>query len=80
MIFPVGERRGFSREEHVMSDKRKAEEAEAKKVLANLFEGVKGRQPKTDEELNEWLASPEGKAATAFEATSLSRWGEHARS
>ena len=63
-----------------MSDKAEAEQAEAKKVLANLFEGVKGRQPKTDQELNEWLASPEGKAATAFETTSLSQWGERGRS
>jgi hypothetical protein len=63
-----------------MSDRNEAENAEAKKVLVDLFEGLKGRQPKTDHELNEWLASPEGKAATAFETTSLSRWGERARS
>ena len=25
---------------------------------------------------DEWLATPEGKAATAFDVTSLSRWGE----
>ena len=48
--------------------------------LHDLFEGAKGRRPKTDQELNEWLASPEGKAATAFESTSLSRWGESGRS
>ena len=45
--------------------------AEAQR-LCDLFEGAKGRRPKTDQELNEWLASPEGKAATAFESTSLS--------
>jgi hypothetical protein len=46
----------------------------------DLFEGAKGRRPKTDQELNDWLASTEGKAATAFEPTSLSRWGEIGRS
>jgi hypothetical protein len=48
--------------------------------LFDLFEGAKGRRPKTDQELDEWLASPEGKAATAFEVTSVSRWGETGRS
>jgi hypothetical protein len=48
--------------------------------LRDLFEGAKGRQPKTDQELNDWLATPEGKAATVFESTSLSRWGEVGRS
>jgi hypothetical protein len=46
----------------------------------NIFEGINGRRPKSDEELNEWLASPEGKAAMAFEQTSLDRWGETGRS
>jgi hypothetical protein len=45
--------------------------AEAQR-LRDLFEGAKGRRPKTDQELN--------KAATAFESTSLSRWGESGRS
>ncbi len=48
--------------------------------LVELFEGVKGRRPKTEEELHEWFASPEGKAATLFNFTSLSRWGETGRS
>src|SRR5262249_17455658 len=48
--------------------------------LAELFEGAKGRLPKTEEELHEWSASLEGKAATLFNITSLSRWGERARS
>jgi CRP/FNR family transcriptional regulator, nitrogen fixation regulation protein len=38
-----------------------------------LFEGVNGRRPKTEKELQEWLISPEGKAATLFNLTSLSR-------
>ncbi len=33
-----------------------------------------------EEELQEWLVSPEGKVATLFNLTSLSRWGEMARS
>jgi len=48
--------------------------------LIDLFEGAKARPPKTDRELEEWLASPEGKAATAFELTPVSRWGETGRS
>src|SRR5262249_1058992 len=48
--------------------------------LLDLFEGIKGQRAKTEEELHEWLASPEGKAATLFNLTSLSRWGERARS
>jgi CRP/FNR family transcriptional regulator, nitrogen fixation regulation protein len=45
-----------------------------------LFEGSNGRRPRTDEELNDWLDSPEGKAATLFDLTSGSRWAERARS
>ena len=58
-----------------MSDKEKAEKDQAQR-LRDAFEGMQGRRPTTDRELNEWLASPEGKAATAFESTSVSRWGE----
>jgi CRP/FNR family transcriptional regulator, nitrogen fixation regulation protein len=42
------------------------EKAEAQRLL-HLFEGVKGRRPKTEQELDCWLASSEGKAATLFE-------------
>ena len=55
------------------------EKAQVQRLL-DLFEGAKGRRPETDQELKDWLASPEGKAATAFEITSLSRWGEAGRS
>jgi CRP/FNR family transcriptional regulator, nitrogen fixation regulation protein len=48
--------------------------------LAELFEGVKGQRPRTEGELQEWLVSPEGKAATLFNLTSFSRLGESARS
>jgi hypothetical protein len=61
------------------TEKEKAEKAEAQ-MLRNAFEGMKGRQPRSDQELNEWLASPEGKQATMFEPTFLSRWGEIGRS
>jgi hypothetical protein len=61
-----------------MSDKKEAEKAGPDLLL--LFEGAIGRRPRTDQELNEWLASPEGKTATLFELTSLSRWGGIGRS
>jgi CRP/FNR family nitrogen fixation transcriptional regulator len=48
--------------------------------LLDLFERIKGERPTTEEELERWLVSPEGKAATLFNLTSLSRWGERARS
>jgi hypothetical protein len=47
---------------------------------ADLFEGIKGRRPKTTKELDEWLASDEGKASTMFELTSASPLGERGRS
>jgi CRP/FNR family nitrogen fixation transcriptional regulator len=48
--------------------------------LVEVFEAVRGRRPTTEGELQEWCASLEGKAATLFKLTSLSRWGETARS
>ncbi len=57
------------------TEKEKAEKVEAQ-ILRNAFEGMKGRQPRSDQELNEWLATDEGKQATIFESTSVSRWGE----
>ena len=64
-----------------MSDdeKQKAEKTQAQ-ILRDAFEGMKGRQPWSDHELNEWLASDEGKLTTMFEPSSLSRWGEIGRS
>jgi hypothetical protein len=58
-----------------MSEEKKAEKTEAQ-ILRDVFEGMKGRQPKSDHELSEWLATDEGKQATMFEPTLLSRWGE----
>jgi hypothetical protein len=61
------------------TEKEKAKKTQTQ-MLRNAFEGMKGRQPRSDQELKEWLASPEGKQATMFEPTSVSRWGESGRS
>ena len=62
-----------------MSEQKKSEKTQAQ-ILRETFEGMKGRQPKSDQELKEWLATDEGKEATIFEATSLSPWGDKGRS
>jgi hypothetical protein len=61
------------------SGKEEAEKVQAP-TLRDLFEGIKGRQPKSLEELEQWLATDEGKAAAIFETTAVSRWGETGRS
>ena len=61
-----------------MSEKEKSKTQA--QILRDAFEGMKGRQPRSDRELNEWLATDEGKEATIFEATALSTWGDKARS
>ena len=61
------------------TEKEEAEKTQAQ-ILRNAFEGLKGRQPRSDQELNEWLASDEGKQATMFEPAAVSRWGETGRS
>jgi hypothetical protein len=53
-----------------VGEKRRAEAA-LKHRLSDIFIGAKGRSPMTDQELDEWLASAEGKVATAFEPTPL---------
>jgi hypothetical protein len=58
-----------------MTDNKQSEKAQAQL----FFEGLTGRSPKTDKELEEWLATPEAKVAMAFELTSLSPWGEKGR-
>ena len=58
-----------------MSEQKKAEKTQAQS-LSDAFEGMNGRQLKSDRELNEWLATDEGKQATIFEPTLISRWGE----
>ena len=42
-----------------MSEKEKSEKAQAQ-ILRDAFEGMKGRQPKSDQELKEWLADGRG--------------------
>jgi hypothetical protein len=61
--------------EAAISDKTEAQEALAQR-LRDLFKGANGRASKTNHELDEWLTSPEGRAATAFEPTPLPRWRE----
>jgi len=58
-----------------MSEKQKAAKSEIQ-ILRDAFEGMKGRQPTSDQELKDWLAADEGKEATMFDATSFSRFGE----
>jgi hypothetical protein len=58
-----------------MREKREVENTQVR-ILRDVFEGIKGRQPKSDQELKEWLATDEGKTAAMFEPTLLSRWGE----
>jgi hypothetical protein len=48
-------------------------------ILWDTFEGMKGRQPRSDQELKEWLATDEGKEETMFASTSVSRFGEIGR-
>jgi hypothetical protein len=47
-----------------------------RRSYCDAFEGMKGYQPKSDKGLKEWLATDEGKQATMFEPTLVSRWGE----
>lgn len=62
-----------------MSENEKAAKTRAQ-FLRDAFEGMKGRQPTSDNELNQWLATDEGKMATVFDDSTLSPWGERGRS
>ena len=57
-----------------MNEKAKSEKTQAQ-ILRDAFEGMKGRQPKSDQELKEWLATDDGKMATMFGSTGLSAYG-----
>ena len=46
----------------------------------DAFEGLKGRQPQSDRELNDWLATDEGKLATMFAPAPASLLGGIGRS
>jgi CRP/FNR family transcriptional regulator, nitrogen fixation regulation protein len=63
--------RVLTKEEVSRERERGKEERKKGQRLLDLFEGAKGRRPETDQELGQWLASPEGKAATAFELASV---------
>jgi CRP/FNR family transcriptional regulator, nitrogen fixation regulation protein len=41
--------------------------------VVDLFVGTTGHRPKSQQELSDWLVSPEGTAATVFNITSFSR-------
>ena len=58
-----------------MNEEAKSEKPKAQ-TLRNAFEGMKGRQPNSDRELKEWLATDESKIATVFESTGLSAYGD----
>ena len=58
-----------------MSKRGKSAKTEVQ-ILRDAFEGMKGRQPKSDQELKEWLATDEGKEATMFESSAFLRFGE----
>ena len=61
-----------------MNEEKKAEKTQAQ-ILRDAFEAMKGRQPKSDQELKKWRATDEGKEATMFQSTSFSRFGETGR-
>lgn len=48
---------------------------ESSEKVVNLFEGITGRCPRSEQELANWLVSAEGTAATVFKISSFSRWG-----
>jgi len=61
-----------------MTEEKKAPKTEAE-FLRDAFEGIMGRQPTSDDELNRWLATDEGRMATVFDNTTLSPFGERGR-
>jgi len=62
-----------------MSEQKKPKKTQAE-VQRDVFQALNGRQPKSDQELNEWLATDEGKEATLFMVTEFSFWGDRVRS
>ncbi len=61
--------------ERAMSAKAKAQQSLIE-LQREIFQAINRRPPETDGELQEWLFSPEGQAATAFQPLSATRWGE----
>ena len=68
-----------SKRELAMSDNEQATDTREEELL-KIFEGLNGRKPDSDQELKDWLASPEGQVATAFGPSPASRWGAVGRS
>jgi hypothetical protein len=62
-----------------MSEQKKPEKTQAE-LQRDVFQALNGRQPKSDQELSEWVATDEGKKATMFMVTEVSFWGDRARS
>ena len=62
-----------------MNEQKKSEKTQ-EEIQRDIFEALNGRQPKSDQELGEWLATDEGKKATMFMVTEVSFWGDRARS
>jgi hypothetical protein len=62
-----------------MSEQAKSEKTQAE-VQRDIFVGLHGRPPKSDQELSEWLATDQGTKATIFQVTEFSFWGDRARS
>ena len=62
-----------------MSEQEKSEKTQAE-IQRDIFEALNGRQPTSDQEFSEWLATDEGKKATTFMVTEFSLCGDRARS
>ena len=62
-----------------MSEQERSEKTQAE-LQRDIFAALNGRQPKSDQEFGEWLATDEGKKATTFMVTEFSVWGDRARS
>jgi hypothetical protein len=62
-----------------MGEQEKSEKTEAE-VQRDIFVGLHGRPPKSDQELSEWRATDQGIKATIFKVAEFSFWGDRARS
>jgi hypothetical protein len=57
-----------------------SEKKAAKTQAQFIRDAMKSRQPTSNDELNKWLATEEGKLATLFNDATLSPWGDQGRS
>ena len=60
-----------------MSEHEKSEKTQAE-LQRDIFAGLNGRQPTSDQEFSEWFATDEGKKAATFMFTEFSVWGDRA--